>query len=620
MRRIFWFCVPLLLSPSVLNAQADSTKPCSTEKVNHQDCIIIVDRRYPVTLPTIQMSPRNQVFVQVQDPLAFETLTLDETSATAVIPTDQGAALVTAAIPNLKGFFWSGVTQPAGVPPVYEALFQGGNPCDPQTYNQQQCDEIRRVQAVNNELAVLQGMLEAAQASLPNSTTNNTLLSHITTVYEQLNQVLAPIPKPGSRAGNKGDKGDKGDQYVPPPHAPGTPDPWTNYSMWRIWLLCELVGGSDCKTDIDVSPAHVPTNPTFTNVLGDIGKVQGRLPSTPPAPAPDNPIFDQKTFDALVKQTKADIERLTSDADKKKETDALKTLQSQEDNLMSAMAGLANTLTNVQKDFLSYYQSMYLAPDTLPQPKVDSKGNRIPVVTPIGQIYDPWVTQPRNSPVAFKRLLGRQVVFSVNAVNKLSTPVASITATSAKISIATITVLYADPIFEVSAGALISFVRNRTFSNQTVTNPLAGSSLVAGDIVIAETKTYPEVVPFVAGNWRVLPDYVVPIDHRRGAVYATAFLGLNPYTTLPEYGAGPSFSWRSFMLSFLYNRAHQVALTQGAYVSQVVCSPTAVTGATPPPCTPAPPAPITHTVPANAFAIGISIRVPTTFTAGGVSH
>jgi hypothetical protein len=625
MNRLYWPYLLLLLLLPALMARADDTKPCSTEKVNHHDCFVLFDRRYPVTLPTIQMSRGKQVIVKVQDPLPFETLSLDETSATAVIPSDQGAALVTAAIPDLKGFFWSAATLPAGVPKqgVQEALAPVPvDPCNPQTYNKPECD-------VQKELDVLQKMLDAARSAVPTNTSSDGLYNHIVIVYAQINQVLAPIPKPGSRAGNKAEKGDKGDKYAAPSQpaqpadAPGTPDPWRNYSDWRIWLLCELAGtmpappGGDCKTD---SNTTAPTNPTFTNVLGDIGTYQGRLPTTPPTPPPDNVLFDQTTFDKLAKQTKADIDNLPNDGYKKQSTDRLQKIKTQEYILNSAIAGLANTLTNVQKDFLNYYQSIYLATDRLPAAGKDKNGDRIPIEQHIGDIYDPWITQSKNDPVAYKHLLGRQVVYAVNAVNLISTPVASITATSAKVSIATITVLYADPIFEMSAGALVSFVHNRTFSNQTIIKPPAGSSLTAGDIVISESKTYPEIVPFVAANWRLGPDFVVRADHRRGAFYATAFLGLNPYTTLPEYGAGPSFSWRSFMFSALYNRAHQLALTPGTYVGQPVCSPSAMAGATPPPCTPAPPAPVTQTVPTNAFAIGISIRVPTSFTAGGVSH
>jgi len=601
-----------LLLPT-LTASAAEAKECSTEKVNHEDCTVLIDRRYPITLPTIQMSRGKKVIVLIQEPLPFETLTLDETSATALQATDQAAALVTAAIPDLKGFFWSSATSlpPSTFTPhlLEEVIAEGVNPCDPGPgYDREKCDEVKRLDVVNNELAVLKSMLDAAQASLPDSTSS--LFNHVTIIYAQLNQVMSPIPRPDPA-------------HVPSPLAPGTPDPWKDYSRWRAWMLCELVGGkvdgNDCKIDTNTVPPH-PTDPTFNNVLGDIGTLQTRLPSTPPASPPDNPLFDQKTFDALVKQTKSDIDKLTIDEDKKKAIATLKALQSQENSLTSAIAALASTLTSVQKDFLTYYQNIYLAKDTLSPRKIDNDGKPLPRWTPLGAISDPLTIQPNNRPVAYK-IFGRQVVFSVNAVNQISTSLAAVTATSAKVSVATITVLYADPRLEASAGAMFSFVHNRSFVNQTVTTPPPGSSLMPGDIVIYETKTDPEVVPFVAANWRVFNDFAPTwLAHRRSAVYATVWLGLNPYTTLPEYGIGPSISWRSLMFSAVYNRAHQVVLTSGSYVNQVVCSPTALAGATPPPCTPAPPAPTTRTNPTNAFAIGISVRVPTIFTAGGVSH
>jgi hypothetical protein len=600
-----WFapCITLFLLLPVQSARANDLKQCSTEKVNHEDCTVVIDRRYPLTLPTIQMSPGKKVIVLIQEPLAFETLTLDETSATALPGTDQGAALLTAAVPDLKGFVWSNVT----VPNPSEIAPNAVGIVDP--------EEKARIDALNNTLQVLKAMLDRAQNSIPDDKSD--LVAHIEVIYAQLNQILAPIPKPGSKSNKK---------FVPPSKAPGTPDPWTDYEKWRNWMLCELVGGTidavDCKTDTNVVPPH-PTEPTFNNILGEIVKLQTRLPTTPPATPPDDPLFDQNTFAALVKQAKSEIEKLTDDEDKKKETAILDSLRTRQNNLNSRVIALANTLTNVQKDFLTYYQNIYLAKYTPPLMKPDCDGTQIPNTLCLGTIYDPKSSNSAKQLVAYTYLLGRQVVFSLNAVNNISTPVNSVTATTAKISIATITVLYADPRFETSAGAVFSFVHNRTFSNQTITTPPTGSGLMPGDIVIFQNKTLPEVVPFVAAHYRLGHDFAPAwLGHRRTAFYATAWLGLNPYTTLPEYGGGPTFSWRSFMFSALYSRAHESVLTQGLSVTQPVCSPTAVPGASPPPCTPTPPAPTTMMRAINAFAIGFSIRIPTSFAAGtgGVSR
>jgi hypothetical protein len=634
--RTFVIATSLFLSTFASHAQ----NLCSTEKVNHDDCTVYVSRRYPVTLPTIQMKPGKKVIVVVTSPLDFESLSLDWTSGTALPPTDQGAALVTAVIPDLKGLYSSEIILPGSstadnsfsesehIAPNNPVIPTSPDPCskEKKTYNQEKCAEeaanklAKDEKKVQDDLDTLRLLLKTARNNFKTSDVYSNLPGHVVSVYAQLNQALSPIPKPGFVS-------DK--LYEPPPPAlPGAAslpkiDPWTDYGNWREMMLCELAGLPDSSDH----PRDCPSETPFNNLLGDINALQGRLPTptvtvvtagvkpaaTKPEPDP-NQLFDQKLFDYLVKQTIEDIGKLSPvpAAQSWQATDeghTLQQFQAAENLLTSRIAALSNTLTNVQKDFVTYYQNIL-------QLKTAPAGSK-----QIGYIYDPAVFQRGNTPVSHPRLLGRQVVYSVNAVNQISTPLASITATTAKIAVATVTVLFADPIFETSAGGLVSFVHNRTFANQTVITPQPGTSQQAGEIIISQTKTDPEVVPFVAGHWRLFPDFTMP-DQRRGAVYGTVWVGLNPYTTLPEYGAGPTLSWRSFMFSALYNRAHVVGLTAPQTLGETVCNPTAIAGASPPPCTPAPPAPITQTGAINAFAIGISIRLPTTFTAGtgGVSH
>jgi len=603
------------LPSSVVRAQDDDLKPCSTEIVNHQDCRIVFDRRYPVTLPTIQMKEGKKIEVDVLSPLAFETLSLDETSATALPGTEQMASLLTAAVPDLKGLVWSNVVIPA---PLFNAAIENG--------------PSQQMARVLEEYAVLQSLLESAQTNLktalndtnascpgPDSGSNSHLKCAIIGIYAQLNQALAPIPKPGSGGGPTG--------FQPPLDAANTPNPWLEYPKWRSCILYELAGGDqqpDCSSKPKPAPDskeakdYQPVPPDFTNVLGIIGAIQTHLSSTPPAPPPTDPIFDQTTFDALVKVMKADILKLTIDSERVTAKSDLANIQTGENHLTSVIAGVSNTLTNVQKDFLTYYENISLADHALPKPKPKADGTSSSSM--IGYVYDPQSsTNPKDVPFRYAKFLGRSVVYSVNAVNNISTAQASITAATARISIATLTVIYADPRLETSAGALISFVHNRTFANQTITNP--GPGQVAGEIVIAETKTDPEVVPFVAAHVRLFDDFSSFL-HRRSAVYLTGALGLNPYSTEPEFGCGFTFSWRSIMISALYNHAHENVLLPGETVNETVCNPNSVVGASPPPCTPAPPAPITKTVGENAFAIGLSVRIPTSFAAGtgGVSR
>jgi hypothetical protein len=391
-----------------------------------------------------------------------------------------------------------------------------------------------------------------------------------------------------------------------------------DYKNWRIVLLCELAGGpvdgADCPT------GHSATDPAFTNVLGDISNNQARLPSTPPAPASANPLFDQATFDALGKSINTEIPNLTVQSDEDQVNQKLKDLQAGEAAMLSKLAVLSNTLTNVQKDFVTYYQNILLATDALPA--IHTAENERPFSI-VGIIYDPRYRKPGDTkPFPYAWFLGRQVAYSVNAINNIATAQASIIAASSKVALSTVSVLYANPRFETSAGAIVSFVHNRTFANETITNaPASGSPYVDGDIVITQTKTDPEIVPIVAAHWRVGKEYLMP-DHRRGAAYGTMWVGLNPYSNVPEFGAGPTFSWRSLMFSFLYNRAHQTSLVAGQSQGQILCGPAPLTGTAPPACTTTPPPPVTQTTGLNAFAIGLTIRIPTSFAAGtgGISR
>ncbi len=566
--------LPLLLTGRCF---ARDPKPCSTEKVNHQDCTVIIDRRYPITMPTFQMSPGKQIIVKVLNPLPFETLTLDETSANAFPGTNQGAALVTAALPDLKGLTLSTRL----IPPLAPLVPQRGT--DPM------------IPTVQQDLADLQTRLDNAQVPV------DTFIGHATIIYGQLNQIISPIPRPRSQPG----------ESVPPPVVfAGTPVPWDHYTNWRIWMLCEIIGGIEC-------PIAVP----FRNAVVELAQLQGRLPATPPATPPANPLFDESKFKSSVDKTIADIGKLWPQ-NQAAYADLLNQILQKKDRLMAVILSLPTVLTNVQKDFQTYSENIILATGLIPPVEPGGKPQPPPNPLSLGLIYDPKEVASRSSPIAYAGFLGRQVVFSVNAVNEIAASLVSVTTNSSKTAITTITVLYANPIFEMSAGALFSTLPNRSLTNQTVVMPPPGSSLVAGDIYISQTVTHPEVIPFVAGNWRVGDDFTWSKSHRRGAVYATAWLGINPYNALPEFGAGPSISWRAFMFSLLYHRGHDIHLTQGETVGQVWCNTGSMAGDTPPPCSPAPPAPSTTTYWTNALGFGISIRVPTTFASGtgGISQ
>ena len=333
-----------------LTIEGNAVRRCSTEIINTVDCFVIVDRRYPVTLPATQMHPGKSIWVILNNPLPFETVSLDWTSSAAQPGTEQLASLLTTAIPDLKGLTGAPVINlapQAVAPPVgggagghYAGVFL--NP-----------DLLPEIDV---ELQTMAAILQAAQNALPPKDKLKTY-PHILAVYAQLNQAIAPLPKPGSGGPQA---------FAPPQQAPQTPSPWADYGHWRMVLLCELAGGSVDGTDCKVGA--VPTDPAFLNVLGDIAALQAGLPSTPPAPAPTNPLFDQSTFDVLAKRVQGQILKLkirpgpaapNDTADIKNRNDRLVSEQADENSLLARLSALAATLTRTKgfHDLLPEHQS-----------------------------------------------------------------------------------------------------------------------------------------------------------------------------------------------------------------------------------------------------------------------
>jgi hypothetical protein len=147
--------------------------------------------------------------------------------------------------------------------------------------------------------------------------------------------------------------------------------------------------------------------------------------------------------------------------------------------------------------------------------------------------------------------LAPQMTFTLNAQNEVANSFLSLPAATQKQAIATITVLYASPRFEVSSGVFFSLLPNSTFSNYTgvaVTGGVPGATYVKIDM----TKTVPPlVIPFVGANYRISPEFTW-LGGRRGALYATGAIALNPYNTQVEYAGGLSVSWRYLMFGPLF--------------------------------------------------------------------
>ena len=567
-RLILLFAAVVVCAGRTAAQDKDGDKECSTEIVN-ADCTVTIDRSYPVVLPTIQMRPGAVVKVRIVHSLPFETLSLDLQSATAVAGTDQTAAFVTAALPNLKGLLIQSNINTAAVNLLSKSLTLKINGSDPQS-----------VQKAKQDISDLNSKILSVSLDI------DVFAKEATTVYAQLNEVFNPIspalfepvgsPKPGVALASR--------------RAPGSgvseefPRPWirSEFESWLESMLCELAA-QNCPAKAD---------PSVTTLLAD-----GLTLTTALAPCP-NPAQPQ-VLACQMNTIQTDIANLPDQATRDSFSDTLHQLNVE----FSVLGAYSAAITAVYKDLNNYFLNITLARSMVPP-------------DPLGKIIDPRDNKG-NANVKLSKWLGRQETFAVNAVNEVATPAVAVPTATQKKSVVTITVLYADPKFEVSAGDIISTLPNRSFANQTIVTQNPGSAPSLGNIVIAQTISKPTVVIFAGANYRLGQNFRWP-DNRRGAFCFTGTVGLNVNNTNAEFGFGPSVSWRSLMFSVLYDWGHDVRLTQGEYVGMIWCNQTAANGSIPK-CSGPPPAPSTEKYWKGVVAFGISVRIPAVFGGGGSS-
>ena len=167
-------------------------------------------------------------------------------------------------------------------------------------------------------------------------------------------------------------------------------------------------------------------------------------------------------------------------------------------------------------------------------------------------------------------------------LSDLSTP-------PAKQTVVTITVLYQTPQrLEISSGLIVPMQPYHSYATAAV----ASGGVVTGNIV-QESLTY-TVVPVALANINIKE-----WDKRqqRVAFIGTMAVGYNPATSAVEFGAGPSFSWRSIVLNGLADFGRDTHLAGGFTVNEVL----PVSN---------PPKPLTNTTWGVKPAAGISIRIP----------
>jgi hypothetical protein len=571
---------------------------CSTEKVNG-DCSFNIDRNYPITLPTFQMKRGAHVSVYVFHPYTFELLTLDAGTASAFESSDQVSALVTAAGPVGKGAVLGLVESGA----LNETLMADADFTDTaasartSAVSYPQGDQAQRI---IDQITGLGNLLTQATAPLPD------YFGRTRTVYCMVREIESAQPRPTADVNGTLMRG-----ACVPPNAPA---PWTDFPAWRAFIVNQVTTqGEDTTAVLDRLPQ--PCQPPGT------GAATGPwLPSPRPCTGSNtgiqvsnNPFAIDPSWDGLYQTLTQGLNAYSNGPHDAATLSHIQTLKSKLDNWhqrvlqgISAANGLLPSLiAKISPDMQTVLANVNAIRTTLSDP------------TFLGVIPPPPAPTGPNDPekvMAPNKALAPQITYMVNAQNEIGNSLLSLPAATQKQPLATITVLYASPRFEMSSGVFFSFLPNRTFSNVTDTAVTAGvpASL---DVRIQQQKTDPPlVIPFVAANYR-LSDEFTWLGKRRGAIYATLGLAGNPYNAQVEYIGGLTFSWRFLTFGPLAHLGHDTYLTQGEKPNQIWCVYGTPAMGGPPACTGGPPAPSTKMYWTGAFAFQIGVRVPTTFSA-----
>jgi hypothetical protein len=166
--------------------------------------------------------------------------------------------------------------------------------------------------------------------------------------------------------------------------------------------------------------------------------------------------FDDAGFNALARATAADINTLSAE-ENKHYPELLANLQAREASLIGLVpvyaAACLPGVTAISKDLQSYFVNIK---ETLPAAPTGT-------LQLLGYIDDPRHLSDKTG--SSTKFLGRSATYAVNAVNQIAVMTTAVPTTAQKTSIVTIAVLYTDPIFEESTGALFSTIPNRKTSH-----------------------------------------------------------------------------------------------------------------------------------------------------------
>jgi hypothetical protein len=257
---------------------------------------------------------------------------------------------------------------------------------------------------------------------------------------------------------------------------------------------------------------------------------------------------------------------------------------------VEGLVALQTLADAVAKDFFSYGQRIDELPALNHGQMSCSDSTKLALKNDNGDIGCVWLFPVMDPQVANSKMVTRQVSYSLDTLNLISNSSDAIPDPTKKKTLATITVLYGDARWEVSAGTFFSSLANRSFA----ASPVFTNGVIT-DVQVTQSVLRPTVVPFAAANVRITNDF--PRLRWRSALYWTGAVGVNPNTVSADFGSGPSVSWRGLMFSALWHYGHDVRLTQGLYVGESLGA--GFKGSLP-----------TQTYWTSSFALGVSVRVP----------
>jgi hypothetical protein len=249
---------------------------------------------------------------------------------------------------------------------------------------------------------------------------------------------------------------------------------------------------------------------------------------------------------------------------------------------------------NQRKNLGAHLAALLAAIDSIPK---RGKGPGKPDPTDNTKTIDPTVAAFPSKERAYQNQ-----VWVLNYVNTLAPTVKKVsvqtssggspsgqTDSQTKQPLATLTVQFqTNPRFEVSTGLMVPLTPYHSFSAAAV----ATNGTVTGNVVQV-TRTY-TVVPMVSTNILV-KDFIAM--HERAAWFGSVAVGYNPATSSVEFGVGPSFSWRSIVISGLADIGRDTELAGGFTVGQTLPANN-------------PPKPLTTTIWSVKPAVALSIRIP----------